>query len=103
MFGYTRDQLTGHAVDMLLPEGLRTRHAGHRDRFLAELAARPMGANLEVTARRADGTEFPAEIGLNPIQAEGEILIASTIRNLSQGADLVPPGAPDEYRAGLQN
>lgn len=83
LFGYPPEQLTGLNVDMLLPERFRARHATHRERFAADKRARPMGAGLELFARRRDGTEFPVEISLSPIHDGQRAVIAAAIRDVT--------------------
>lgn len=84
LFGYSREELVGQTVDMLLPERLRSGHAGHRASFFEAPGARPMGAGRELFARRKDGTEFPVEIGLNPIQTEEGPAVLGTIVDISE-------------------
>src|SRR5581483_5841501 len=66
MFGYPRAELVGRGIEMLIPERYRERHVNHRERYVAAPRARPMGAGLELYARRADGTEFPVAVALSP-------------------------------------
>jgi len=80
LFGYGRAELLGQAVEMLLPERFRGAHPGLRSSFFAHPSARAMGAGRELFGRRSDGSEFPVEIGLNPMQCEeGELALASII------------------------
>ena len=75
MFGYARTELIGNPLEMLLPERLRAAHGAHRQAFAASPAIRQMGVGRDLTARRKDGSEFPVEIGLNPVAgdpADGE-------------------------------
>jgi protein-histidine pros-kinase len=67
MFGYSVEEMVGRKVEMLVPEALRERHPAWRDGFFAQPHARMMGSGRELCARRKDGSAFPAEIGLNPI------------------------------------
>jgi PAS domain S-box-containing protein len=67
MFGYTRGQLLGQTVEMLLPERLRERHEQHRQNFADDPRTRPMGQGLELVGRRKDGREIAIEIMLAPI------------------------------------
>src|SRR5213078_2137999 len=79
-FGYTRDELIGQPIEMLVPERFQSKHAGFRHGYLGDAQARPMGAGRELFARRKDGSEFPVEIGLNPIHTpEGLFVLASVI------------------------
>jgi PAS domain S-box-containing protein len=80
LFGYRREELVGKLVDILVPERFAGKHAGHRAQFLAAPAARVMGAGRELFARRRDGSEFPIEIGLNPIELpDGMLVLASVV------------------------
>jgi len=83
MFGYTRSELSGESVDLLVPERLRAVHPAHREAYSAELRPRPMGAGLELFGLRKDGTEFPVEISLSPLQTPEGVLIASAIRDVT--------------------
>src|SRR5208337_4224583 len=67
LFGYTRDETIGQSVEMLMPERFRGRHIAHREDYAGNVRVRPMGANLDLFARRRNGTEFPVEISLSPI------------------------------------
>ncbi len=84
LFGYTRDELIGQPIEVLLPRGLRSRHVEQRWEFIAEARARPTGAGMDIVARRSDGSEFPVEITLSPMQTEGGMLISTSIRDISQ-------------------
>ncbi|MGA7658331.1 MAG: PAS domain S-box protein [Methylocella sp.] len=80
VFGYSRDELLGQPVEMLLPERYRRYHPKHRLFFFAEPRSRPMGAGRDLYALRKDGSEFPVEIGLNPIEtAEGSMVLAAIV------------------------
>ena len=83
LFGYTREELIGQNHELLVPEPLRERHRDHRATYTANPRARPMGADLELVARRKDGSELPVEISLSPLGDENETLICSTIRDVS--------------------
>ena len=82
-FGFTRDELIGHAVDMLVPERLRTQHARHRHSFSPSPESRRMGAGRDLFGRRKDGSEFPVEVGLNPIEANGNLLVLAVVVDIS--------------------
>jgi PAS domain S-box-containing protein len=77
MFGYSRHDLLGEPLEMLLPERVRQSHVGHRTDYFAEPRVRPMGIGLDLSGRRQDGTEFPLEISLSHVRsAEGGVAIA---------------------------
>lgn len=84
LFGYARAELIGHPVEMLLPRGLRGRHVGHRQGFMAHPRARPMGEGMDLLARRKDGAQFAAEISLSPVETESGLLVSAAVRNISQ-------------------
>ena len=83
MFGYTRQEMLGKPVEILLPERLREDHVGHRDGFAAEPRLRPMGPGLELLARREDGSEFPVEISLSPVRSDAGHFVSSVIRDVT--------------------
>jgi PAS domain S-box-containing protein len=84
IFGYPVDELVGQPVDLLIPERLRRRHGAHVAGFLADPHPRPMGVGLELRGRRRDGSEFPVEISLSPLQTDGGVLISVAIRDVSE-------------------
>jgi PAS domain S-box-containing protein len=83
LFGYRRDDLLGHQVEALVPHGVRPMHQAHRIRYFAEPTARPMGAGMQLSARRRDGTEFPAEISLSTVRTVDGMLIAAAVRDVT--------------------
>jgi PAS domain S-box-containing protein len=83
LFGYARSELLGKPVEMLLPQRFAARHPGLREAFASDPRTRPMGAGRDLYALRRDGTEFPVEIGLNPIQTEEGSLVLSAIVDIS--------------------
>lgn len=82
-FGYSRSELEGKSVDMLVPERYRNRHPGHRAAYAAKPHVRPMGQGLDLYGLRKNGQEFPVEISLSPMQTQEGILISSSIRDIS--------------------
>lgn len=83
-FGYSRDELIGQPVEMLVPERFRSAHIGYRQAYLAAPVSRPMGVGRELYGLRKDGTEFPVEIGLSLIDNNEETLILSSILDITQ-------------------
>jgi PAS domain S-box-containing protein len=84
LFGYRREELVGHPVDMLVPARLRPQHAGHRQQFAGRPEARRMGENRDLFGVRKDGTEFPVEVGLNPIRTRAGLHVLSVIVDISE-------------------
>ncbi|MBO0736973.1 MAG: PAS domain S-box protein [Alphaproteobacteria bacterium] len=84
VFGYSRAELLGRPVEMLVPERFRQHHPGLREAFFTDLRARPMGAGRDLYGRRKDGSEFPVEIGLNPIETDEGTMVLSAIIDISE-------------------
>jgi PAS domain S-box-containing protein len=83
LFGYARDELIGKTVDILVPERFARAHASDRANFFAAPQARAMGAGRELFGRRKDGSEFPVEIGLNPIQTPHGLVVLANVVDIS--------------------
>jgi formate hydrogenlyase transcriptional activator len=84
MFGYQRGELAGQSIDMLVPERFRSTHPSRRKEYASAARVRPMGAGLELYGRHKDGTEFPADIMLGPVETENEKIVLSVIRDLTE-------------------
>ncbi len=84
VFGYARDELIGHPIEMLVPERFRSHHLGDRQGYLGDARARPMGAGRELFGRRKDGSEVPIEIGLNPISTSEGLFVLASIIDISE-------------------
>ncbi|MGE5055262.1 MAG: PAS domain S-box protein [Acidobacteriota bacterium] len=84
LFGYTRQELIGQAIEMLVPQRQRGQHHGHRDRFHSQPKLRRMGSGLELNGLRRDGSEFPVEISLSPIPTGNGLIVLSAIRDISE-------------------
>jgi PAS domain S-box-containing protein len=81
---YARNELIGQRVELLVPEGLRLTHTSHRRAYVSAPRARPMGADMELRARRKDGTEFPVDISISPVTTGQQLHVICTIRDISE-------------------
>jgi len=84
LFGYIRQELIGQPVEILAPERFRNKHLEHRKAFFAEPHTRAMGVGRDLYGLRKDGSEFPVEIGLNPIETKEGILVLSAIVDITE-------------------
>ncbi len=84
VFGYPRQDLLGKSIEMLVPERFRGGHPEKRDQFFGDPRSRPMGAGRDLFGRRQDGSEFPVEVGLNPIETEEGLMVLSPIVDISE-------------------
>jgi hypothetical protein len=84
LFSYTRDELLGQPVEILVPEAVRNLHPRHRTRYFASPTTRPMGVGLELAGRRRDGSEFPAEISLSALEGEEGRLVTAAVRDVTE-------------------
>jgi len=83
MFGYTRQELVGQAMECLLPQRYRSRHPQQRASFFSAPSVRGMGTDRTLTACRKDGSEFPVEIGLSPVDTEDGPMVLASIMDIS--------------------
>jgi PAS domain S-box-containing protein len=84
LFGYAREQLLGQPVEILVPERYRQAHPGHRAGFFSQPHARAMGAGLQLHGQRQDGSEFPVEISLSPLDTEEGMVVSAAIRDATE-------------------
>src|SRR6185295_18117876 len=83
LFGYSREQLIGQTVEILVPERFRADHPVHRARFAAARQTRTLGPGRDLCARRKDGSEVLVEIGLTPIHSQEGLLVLTSIVDIS--------------------
>ncbi|HEY0710637.1 MAG TPA: PAS domain S-box protein [Polyangia bacterium] len=83
VFGYRREEMLGQPIEMLVPERFRREHPGHRHGYFKDSRTRPMGAGVDLFARRKDGTEFAVEISLSPMEIDGGRLVTAAIRDIT--------------------
>jgi two-component system, LuxR family, sensor kinase FixL len=101
IFGYPQSELLGRSVEMLIPERFRAAHIGMRTEYFDELRARPMGAGRDLYGLRKDGSEFPVEIGLNPIETENGTMVLASVIDITERKAAELALRQSEHRARL--
>ncbi|HEX4864074.1 MAG TPA: PAS domain S-box protein, partial [Acidimicrobiales bacterium] len=84
LFGYSRDELVGQPVEVLVAERVAAVHPGHRSRYFRNPTTRPMGADLELAARRKNGSEFPVDISLSSLETDEGTLVFVAVRDITE-------------------
>lgn len=84
LFGYTEHELEGQSIDVLVPERVRGGHAHLRSNYAAHPGRKPMGQGRDLSGRRKDGSEFPVEVSLTPIESENGLAIAALITDITE-------------------
>ncbi len=82
LFGYAPSELVGEPIEILVPESVRPGHVAERDAYIADPETRPMGAGLDLSGRRKDGSEIPIDISLSPIESGGRREVVAAVRDV---------------------
>jgi PAS domain S-box-containing protein len=83
LFGYEGEALLGQSIDVLLPQAMRARHAGHRADYMASPRQRSMGSGYKLLGQRSDGTVFPVEVSLNHLTVDGEVYAMGLVTDIT--------------------
>jgi|GEM_PF-3180618 len=84
LFGYSREELLGQSVELLVPERFREVHVRHRAKYHSEPPTRSMNTRFDLYARRKDGSQVPVDISLSPLKTDGGLLVVSAIRDITE-------------------
>ena len=96
-FGYHRNELIGQSIEVLVPPRFRPVHLADRERYMKLASARPMGKGRELYGLRKDGSEFPVEIGLNPVQTDGGTVVLASVVDITERKR-----AEEEFRVAVE-
>jgi diguanylate cyclase (GGDEF)-like protein/PAS domain S-box-containing protein len=104
IFGWRREELVGQNIAELIPERFRARHREHLKGYLPDAHARGMGSGLELFGRRQDGSEFPVEISLGPLQTDQGLLVSAAIRDITERkrAETARRDAEEQFRTAFE-
>jgi PAS domain S-box-containing protein len=83
LFGYSREEIIGQPVEILIPKRFNHQHPEYRENYIGESKSRPMGHGRDLYGLRKDGTEFPVEVGLNPVQTDHGIFVLAAIVDIT--------------------
>lgn len=83
-FGYSREEIINHSIEELVPQKVRSQHTGIRKQYTSSPYTRQMGKDLKLEAQHKDGSIFPVEISLSPFNIDNELLVISTVNNISK-------------------
>lgn len=107
LFGYARSELVGRPIEMLVPEAQRAAHVAHRSRFVRSPGVRPMGAGIDLSARRKDGSTFPVDIALSAVPGpeEGGQLVIAAVRDMThrRAEEMALRQATERFQAVFEN
>jgi PAS domain S-box-containing protein len=84
LFGYDRAEIVGQTIEMLVPKRFRKKHTKNREGYYVEHPVRPMGIGMDLFGLRKNGTEFPVEISLSPLETEDGLLVSAAIRDITE-------------------
>jgi protein-histidine pros-kinase len=99
LFGFSREELRFQTVEVLVPDRFRDGHPVHRANYSKDRRVRPMGAGMELFGKRRDGTEFPVEISLSPLDTEAGPMVSSAIRDITERKLLEAVGREERRKA----
>jgi PAS domain S-box-containing protein len=88
VFGYRRDELVGKPIDLLLPERFKMRHIDFRSAYQANARTRLMGAGIQLFAKRKNGSEFPVDIMLSPVETQIGPMVISAVRDITERKEI---------------